>query len=281
MSPQTARSHEPGVSAPETLGALQNAWTATAAPSAPAPSPAPARPEAEPRRLPLRDSFLSLRDISQLPLDSVRDAFPMMSSAFPAEWKEQVRQLRNRLTQAQADLHSDNETLQVIAFTNMDCQRPRYGTAANIALAMASIQDTRVLVIDANLSAPSLHAAMRVPAAPGLCEATRADRIALPPCFHRVAGSQVYLQTIGDLTTFPMDPLDLRGLHNVLRELRTQFDWIFIDGPGFDTPADAMAITMAADGVIMMIESEHDSFRAVARALSHVQGRRMLGAVMF
>jgi hypothetical protein len=31
----------------------------------------------------------------------------------------------------------------------------------------------------------------------------------------------------------------------------------------------------------MMIESERDSFRLVSKALSHVQGRRMLGAVMF
>lgn len=279
MSPATAQTHEPGISAPETLGALQNAWTAADPPASPA--PAPVRRDSDTPRLPLRESFLNLRDIPQLSLDSVRAAFPMMAPGFPAEWKEQVRQLRNRLTQAQAELQSEDDSLQVIAFTNMDCRRPRYGTAANIALAMASIQDTRVLVIDANLSAPSLHSDMGLSPAPGLCEATRADRIAMPPCFRRVAGSQVYLQTIGDMTTFPMDPLDLRGLHNLLRSLRTQFDWIFIDGPGFDTAADAMAITMVADGVIMMIESEHDSFRDVARALSHVQGRRMLGAVMF
>ena len=74
---------------------------------------------------------------------------------------------------------------------------------------------------------------------------------------------------------------DLRGLHVVLHSLRAQFDWILIDGPGFDTTADAMAITMTTDGVIMMIESERDSFRLVSKALSHVQGRRMLGAVMF
>ena len=268
----------PAISAPDTLGALQQAWTQVAPPRPEAPPP-PAETSAH--RLPLRESFLSLRDIPQISFEEARGAFPMLASTYPVEWKEQVRQLRNRLSNAQAELHDSDESLQVLAFTNMECARPRYGTAANLALAMASMQDTRVLVVDANLSAPTLHPSLRLAAGPGLCEATRADRIALPPCFRRVAGTQVYFLTVGDTMTFAMDPLDLRGLHVLLRSLRSQFDWILIDGPGFDTPADAMAITMAADGVIIMIESERDSFREVARALGQVQGRRMLGAVMF
>jgi len=103
----------------------------------------------------------------------------------------------------------------------------------------------------------------------------------MPRCFRRAAGTQVYFLTVGDTSAYPMDALDLRGLHVVLHSLRAQFDWILIDGPGFDTAADVMAITMTADGVIMMIERERDSFRLVSKALSHVQGRRMLGAVMF
>jgi receptor protein-tyrosine kinase len=205
----------------------------------------------------------------------------MLSATYPAEWKEQVRQLRNRLGAAQSDLQLQDESLQVVAFTNMANGHDRFGTAANLALAMASIQDTRVLVVDANLATPSLHSALRIPAGPGLCEATRASRESLPACFRRVAGSQVYFLTAGEITSSSIDPIDLRGLHILLRSLRAQFDWVFIDAPAFDSPADAMAITMASDGVIMMIESEHDSFRDVARALGQVQGRRMLGAIMF
>lgn len=272
MNPTTTSTVSGTLDAPETLGALQNALSGAS------PSGEPAGAHPSPR---LRESFLNLREIPQLSFEDARGAFPMLTPGYPEDWKEQVRQLRNRLTSAQAELQDDDATLQVIAFTNMHGGRPRYGTAANLAMAMASIQDTRVLVIDANLSAPGLHSALRLPAGPGLCEATRSERQALPRCFRRVMGTQVYVLPVGDVRADPMDPIDLRGLHSVLRSLRSQFDWIFVDAPGFDTPADTMAVTIAADGVIMMIESERNSFRDVARALGQIQGRHLLGAILF
>lgn len=274
MSPNPAVTTSNSIPAPDALSALQHSWAQA--------NPDPAPPELEgTANLPLRESFLRLRDIPQITFDQARGAFSMTDSAYPADWKEQIRQLRNRLNSAQSELTDPGDVLQVIAFTNMDGRRPRHGTAANLALSMAAIHDTRVLVIDANLSFPALHDNLKVPAAPGLCEVTRASRIAMPQCFRRVIGTQVYFLAVGDTNAYPMDAIDLRGLHVLLHSLRAQFDWILIDGPGFDTAADAIAITMAADGVIMMIEGERDSFRSVAKALSHVQGRRMLGAVMF
>lgn len=237
-------------------------------------------PPAAPR-LPLRDSFLNLRDIPQIAFEDARAAFPMTGTACPAEWKDQIRDLRDRLNEAQAEMQDPGDRLQILAFSNMDGRRTRYGTAANMALAMASIQDTRVLVIDANLAAPSLHAAPQLPLSPGLCEATRADRLALAPCFRRITGTQVYLLPLGDTDVFPDAPLSLHGLLALLGSLRSQFDWIFLDAPGFDTPADALTFAGVADGLIMLIDREYDNYREVAHALSHVERRRLLGAVLY
>ncbi|MBI2690043.1 MAG: hypothetical protein HYX27_27375 [Acidobacteria bacterium] len=226
---------------------------------------------------PLRDSFLNLREVAQITLEQVRAVFPMMHLDYSPEWREQIRQLRNNLNDAQADLQNPEDVLQVITFTNMNSRGERHGSAANLALDLAAISDTRVLIIDGNVSAPAMHTALPCPAGPGLCEATRAERIALPYCFHRIAGTQIYMLTAGGTSV----SFDVGDLHALLRSLRTQFDWIIVDGPGFDTPSAALAMAAAADGVIMIIEREHDSFRAVAKALSQVQGRRLLGAVMF
>ena len=84
-----------------------------------------------------------------------------------------------------------------------------------------------------------------------------------------------------DLVQECAGPLDIPGLHNLIQSLRTQFDWILIDAPGFDTPADTMALTSVADGVVIVIERETDNFRQVAHALRTVQGRLLLGAVMY
>jgi Mrp family chromosome partitioning ATPase len=274
MNPTTATSPAT-VAAPAVLEALQSAWNQ----NPPPPSNENLHVAAPPAAL--DHSFLNLREVPQLSMETVRSAFPMLAPDYPSDWKVQIRQLRNRLNMAQSDHAVAAENLQIITFTALTCGGERYGTAANLALAMAAMQDTRVLVIDANLCAPSLHRGLRIPPGPGLCEATRADRASLPSCFRRVAGSQIYLLTAGESAGDATDSFDLRGLYSLLQSLRAQFDWILIDGPGFDTPADAMAISTAADGVIMMIESERDSFREVSKALGQVQGRRMLGAVMF
>jgi len=264
MDSNLASSASPEISAPEFLAALQQTITHQGGSS-----------------LPLRKSYLNLRAVPQISFDEARGAFSMAASTYPAEWKEQVRQLRDRLSEAQAEFDEPGEGLQTLLFTSMRGSRSRYGTATNLALALSSMQDTRVLVIDANLHSPTLHSVLNLPIGPGLCEATRAERIALPPCFRRITGTQIYLLTAGDWGAYVSDPLDMSGLQELVRSLRTQFDWILIDGPGFDTVDDVMALTMMSDGVVMVIESGHDSFREVSRALGQVRERRLLGAVMF
>lgn len=96
----------------------------------------------------------------------------------------------------------------------------------------------------------------------------------------RIQGTQLYLMPPGQAANFELEAVDLQGLQRLLAGLRKQFSWIVIDGPGFDTPADAMAMTQVADGTLFAVERERDHFAAVGEALRQTKGRYVLGAVL-
>lgn len=229
--------------------------------------------------------FLDLHAVPQVDLDQVQAVFSWLNSKFPIAWKQQVRQLRATVTQFNEELRGRREAgLQVLALTSLNGLRSRQTLAANLAYALASVQDGRVLLIDAKFRKPDLDRAMGLDGAAasvgGLCEATRARQEEVPALMRRVRGTQLYLMPAGQVSRFELEPVDVEGLTRLLAGLRKQFAWIVVDGPGFDTPADAMAMTQVADGTVLLVERERDRFEAVGEALRQTKGRYILGAVL-
>lgn len=259
---------EAGVEAPEALRALDSIWD----------------DDVEQRRLSRKlkqPRILDLHLVPQLRLADVEGAFPCLQADFPYLWKQQVRQLRNRLTHFDGEvLAREKSRVNVLGFVSVKGTVDRKGLAANLAFSLASMEETRVLLIDANPSRPLLGAKMGQAGGRGLCEALRAEREELPHCFSRIAGTQFYLLPFGQPRGYDGDALDLRGLQRLVAGLRQQFDWILIDGPGFDTPADATLVTLVADGTVYVIEQGVDRFEDLRLALKQTQGRYMIGAVM-
>ena len=257
------------VEAPEALAALQDAWNCEGS---------------EAHRATQRVSkprILDLHLIPQLTLADAAKVFSCLDKSFPVQWKQQVRQLRNRLTRFDEEVKErDQAGLQVISLLSLDGQRPRKGLAGNLAFALAAMEDTKVLLIDAKVSRPDLDLQLGLSDASGLCAATRAQREDLPYCFRRVAGTQLYMLPLGQPNRHDGEAVDLRGMQRLLMGLRQQFDWIILDGPGFDTPADATLVTLCADASLYLVEQGVDSFEDLRLALKQTQGRYMVGAVI-
>jgi Mrp family chromosome partitioning ATPase len=225
--------------------------------------------------------YLNLHEVPLISFEEARPAFPALASQFPHDWKQQIRQLRARLSQMQTDVSRRQEqSLQVVSIATLHGARPRHGLAANLAYMLATVQENRVLVVDGRVGQPGLGEALGMPLTQGLCEATRLKREELPNCMRRISGSQLYLMPSGQADQFGFDPIDLRGLHVLLHGLRQQFDWVIVDAPSFDNPADAMLMSQCADGTLFIIEREKDSFAALSKALGETQGRYLLGAVL-
>lgn len=229
--------------------------------------------------------FVDLHAVPQVDLEQVKRAFSWLDTKFPIAWKQQVRQLRATVTQFHEELRERREPgLQVLTLSSLNGLRTRQTLAANLAFALASVQDGRVLLIDAKWRKPDLERAIGLDgeagSVAGFCEATRARREEIPATMRRIRGTQLYLMPAGQVSRFELEPVDVEGLQRLLVGLRKQFAWIVVDGPGFDTPADAMTMTQVADGSILVVERERDRFEAVGEALRQTKGRYVLGAVL-
>ena len=258
-----------GMEAPESLAAIQDAWDEEGIDQ---------RRVSQRARVP---RVLDMHLVPQMKLAEAERAFSCLGAQYPLSWKQQVRQLRNRLTHFDEEVQTrEQSSVRVVGLLSMNGRRPRKGLAGNLAFALAAMEDTKVLLIDANVSRPELDEQLGLSEARGLCEATRAQREDLPDCFRRIAGTQLYMLPFGQNTRHEGEAIDPRGLQRLLTGLRKQFDWIVIDGPGFDTPADATMVTLCADGTLYLIEQGVDRFEDLRLAFKQTQGRYMIGAVM-
>jgi Mrp family chromosome partitioning ATPase len=239
----------------------------------------PATPAKKPTPPPREASVVDLLSVTQLEQDRCTPAFPIIDLNFPADWKEEVRQLRATLEALQIELEAQQHPMQVIMLTSTGRDTPRRDLAANLTLAMSSQRGVRALYIDADFTSPSLAGRLQLERGDGLAEVTRGEASLISGATHRLIGSQLYFLTCGIATGF-FDPFDYRGLNDLLSRLRYQFDWIVINAPPCSSGADASQFGMAADGVLMAVEREKDSFDDLQRALQRMPSQRMLGTIM-
>ncbi len=168
----------------------------------------------------------------------------------------------------------------VLALTSANPGEGKTTTTANIAGALA-LNGARVLVIDADLRRPTLHQHFGVSKAPGLSDlivgkaqpseviqATRSKGLHVLPC--------------GYISPNPTELLGAPALREVLKILKTRFDWILIDTPPVLAMADTPVLAQFVDGVVLVMAAEATTRPSIQRAVDQLTsvGARVLGVVL-
>jgi uncharacterized protein involved in exopolysaccharide biosynthesis/Mrp family chromosome partitioning ATPase len=122
----------------------------------------------------------------------------------------------------------------------------------NLAKAVSSRYDGKVLAIDANTASPSLHKMMGVGLSPGLTDVikTRSTREAVKQVHN------IRLIPAGDDAGCLRDDLMWERFKKLLAESKKCYPFTIIDIPPLQQEALSTKIAAACDGVIMVIESE-------------------------
>jgi capsular exopolysaccharide synthesis family protein len=150
----------------------------------------------------------------------------------------------------------------------------------NIALAAAQA-GSRVLLVDADLRKPRLHAAFGVPNDIGLADLLRAETLpaALPVQVGRVPN--LSLLTSGKPPPNPAELLDSRAFREFLRRAREQYDLVIFDAPPGLNLIDPMLLARQVDGliaVVRLLATPQGAVRYFADRLA-ASGTRVLGLV--
>jgi succinoglycan biosynthesis transport protein ExoP len=143
-------------------------------------------------------------------------------------------------------------------------------TLANLAVSLAQ-NGARVLAIDADLRRPTLHAHFGLEPAEGLSEIlSAAEPRPLPLRETEVPGLR--LLSSGRIPDNPADLLGSNSLRDLLEAERDRYDWILIDAPPILAMADTPILSALADGLVMVVWSEHCTRPALKRSLEQVRG---------
>jgi len=149
---------------------------------------------------------------------------------------------------------------QVLVVTSANMMEGKTTVLANLGIASAE-RRRRVLLIDADLRRPQLHAAFKLDNTRGLAtvleECSRkgsADDVAFDSCIQRGSVPGLYVMTAGPAGSANLlYSSDLAGL---LDRLRHDFDLVFIDTPPMLLYSDSRVLGRVSDGVVMVVRAD-------------------------
>jgi succinoglycan biosynthesis transport protein ExoP len=151
-------------------------------------------------------------------------------------------------------------------------------TAVALARSLARAQRTVVLV-DANLRAPSLHRVFGLENAAGLSDVLTGglglDALLRPTEFRSLS-----LVTAGGQTPNPVDLLIGDGLARLVTALQDRFDHVIVDGPPVGDLADAPLVASAVDSIVYVVASGSAPAARLRAALARLDKAQVAGGVL-
>jgi capsular exopolysaccharide synthesis family protein len=186
---------------------------------------------------------------------------------------EQYRILRFRLEGLAKAGHK------AIAISSAQSREGKTTTAVNAALTLGRGGRNKVVLVDADLRRPSVHAMLGLRPREGLCDVV-AGRAALDGCLWRFGSDEMYVLPAGnvpdDLGRVLYDP----RLAGVLQELRGRFDFILVDAPPVLPLADVPTLCRDLDGVILVVRAGATPRELLGATIDALAGVRVHGIVL-
>ena len=180
-------------------------------------------------------------------------------------------------------LSSPGHAPKVLVVTSCVPAEGKSTTAINLAVSLAQT-GANVLIIDADMRRPTIHASFGIENRRGLCnilanEMSEAETLNL---VQKEKESGLYLLTSGPIPPNPADLLGSEQMRKLLVGLGSSFNHIVIDTPPIASFTDGVLLSAISDGVILVIHANECSRKIVQRSQRALQevGAKILGVVL-
>jgi protein-tyrosine kinase len=205
-------------------------------------------------------------------LDLERNVF--IDPAAPPAVREQFRTLRSRLYQVR-----DKQPLRSLLVTSSLPGEGKTFVANNLAHALARQQNCRVLLIDADLRRPDLHAGFGTPSSPGLAEYLKGEAAEVSVIQR---GLPEYLCFIpgGNKPANPAELLANGRLKSLLETIGPVFDWVILDSPPTLPVSDALMLAELCDGVLTVVRAAQTGFDSAQKSCHQLREKNLIGVAL-
>jgi capsular exopolysaccharide synthesis family protein len=175
---------------------------------------------------------------------------------------ESFRTLRNSIL-----LSSMNAPAKTVLVTSTIPGEGKSTTSANFAVVMAQ-NGSRVLIIDADLRRPTLHARYGVPNNKGLSNLILGEDIA-PPFVRPVSElDNLFFLPAGKKVPLPAEALSSTKFYSLLKEWEQQFDYVIIDSAPLLIVSDSLPLASWVDTLILVSRFDMTPINALKRIRS-------------
>jgi capsular exopolysaccharide synthesis family protein len=227
---------------------------------------------------------VDLDKITRYPWNPSLTSFPTLGDR--GESIEQFRGLRSQIYKFR-----DQGPLKTLLISSGMPAEGKTFVAANLAMSLARNEDSRILLIDADLRRPALHTLLGAPKTPGLTEYLAGDaeiRDVLQRNQNPTVIESGLVRSIPNLIIIPggaggdnaSELVASDRLEVLIKTLSPHFDWILIDSPPVLAFADAIDLARAADAVLLVARGARTPFDVAQRAQAAFNNSRILGFVL-
>lgn len=196
---------------------------------------------------------------------------------------EAYRHIRTNLLFSNVD-----KSRKVLTITSCGPKEGKTTTASNLALSIA-LSGKRVLLIDADLHRPKIHALLnmkKTETSAGLTSVLIGEttwRHAIEKASydgHIIKNLDVMLS--GPSTPYPAELLGSETMKGVLNEARSEYDWILIDTPPILFVSDALVMSSFSDGTIIVVKAGTNTKGLLDRTKSQLDNiqANIIGSVL-
>ena len=155
----------------------------------------------------------------------------------------------------------DNE-IQTILFTSTKQSEGKSTVISNVAYSFSKLENCKVLLMDLDLRNPTVHKMFSVSNTYGLMDNLKNDR-PLEKCIHKIE-ENIHVLPTGAIPPNPSEILSSKKMAKFLKDIKSHYDYIFIDAPPVGVVSDATIISSNVDGVMYVVGAKETD-------LSHAQ----------
>jgi len=156
-----------------------------------------------------------------------------------------------RLLQSNLEFFQAYNSAKTILVTSPGQGNGKTTIAVNLALSM-TISQNKVILVDADLRRPAVHAALDISKAPGLSEIIR-NKSTVAGAVRTVSNDKIDVITIGNVPPNVTEIAGSKRISAILDGLKDEYETIIVDAPPL-VISDAYTLASKVDGVILVME---------------------------
>ena|SRR5437867_3959164 len=172
--------------------------------------------------------------------------------------------------------------VKVVAVTSPGAKDGKTVTSINLAGALASGSDARVLLIEADVRRPAVARYLRMDDSTGstLPQLVLDPKMQLQDAVRRVDGLEFDIIFAGPRDAGPVHEMFRSArLETVLAEARAQYDYVIIDTPPLGPVSDCALLARWVDGLLIVVAAHKTPRKMLEEALNQLDGATVLGIV--